>query len=111
MGNNLWGGITDSIIAEEGAPASGYFEGQFKEVANLFWVTSLCVLELNTLIYAVWFSKIIASHHIIFISRYYFTSIFGKRNVKKHPEIKVTDEFFLNFAVNVHFKPLFQKIK
>ena len=102
MGNNLWGGITDSIIAEEGAPASGYFEGQFKEVANLFWVT---------LIYAVWFSKIIASHHIIFISRYYFTSIFGKRNVKKHPEIKVTDEFFLNFAVNVHFKPLFQKIK
>ena len=53
MGNNLWGGITDSIIAEEGAPASGYFEGQFKEVANLFWVTSLCVLELNTLIYVV----------------------------------------------------------
>lgn len=68
MDYNLQGSIIDLIIDREG----------FKEV------TSLCISELNTLIYTIRFDKIIASHHLILVSHYYFTSIFaGKEMLSK----------------------------
>ena len=38
-GDNVRGSIIDSIIAEGGDPISGYFRGQFKEVADRYRVT------------------------------------------------------------------------
>ena len=44
MDDNLRGSISDSIIAEGGGdPASGYFGGQFTEVADRYRFTSPCV--------------------------------------------------------------------
>ena len=39
--DNVRGSIIDLIIAEEGNPASGCFGGQFEEVTDRYWVTSL----------------------------------------------------------------------
>ena len=57
MDDNLRGSTIDLIIAGEGNPASAYFGGQFKEVTHRYWVTSPCVLKLNTLSYAVRFAS------------------------------------------------------
>ena len=54
MDDNLQGSIMDSIIAEEGDKAWGYFG--FKEVADRYRLMSLCVLKPNTLIYAIRFA-------------------------------------------------------
>ena len=46
MDDNLRGSIIDLIIAGRGNTASGYFGGQFMEVADQYRLTSLCISKL-----------------------------------------------------------------
>ena len=46
IGDDVRGSIIDSIIAEGGDPVSGYFTGQFKEVADRYRVTGPFVSKL-----------------------------------------------------------------
>ena len=45
--DSLRGSILDSIIADGGDPASGYFPGSYSDVAHRFRVSSLSNNELN----------------------------------------------------------------